>query len=161
MRAVLLLTALAVAGCDTSGIEVESGQFSASLSGALTASVEGTAGFALGNCASFHLQSEAGRFFITDNCTTRQRQTGPVEGTFAFRPDAQGPYFASYQAGADGPTYLAVGGQIEIVDRGRTRTRGRFSIEAKPLDADGRVIEDGEVLFVEGAFDATGFELIY
>lgn len=157
-----LVLAVLVAGCDTSGLEVEPGRFSASLSGAINSSIEGRAGFALGNCASFSFQSEVGSFFMTDNCKTKSRsQTGPVEGAFAFRPDSEGPYFATYQVGADGPIYRAVNGEIEIVDRDRARTRGRFSMEASPLDADGRVIEDGEVLLIEGEFDAEGFDLIY
>ena len=162
-RLLPFVLAVLVAGCDTSGIEVESGRFSASLSGALTGSVEGTAGFALGNCASFSFYSEVGRFYMTDNCKTKtsHNQTGPVEGTFAFRPDYEGPYFATYQVGADGPIYRAVDGEIDIVDRDRTRTRGRFSMQASPLDSDGHVIEDGEVLLIEGEFDAEGFDLIY
>lgn len=160
--------AVLLVGCDTSGIEVKSGQFRASLTGALTGSIEGEAAFALSNCATFRFLSEAGHLDMGDDCVTsrdQRGQTGPVEGTFAFGADYQDGYSATWQIGTDGPYYRAVGGEIEIVDRDRTRTRGRFSIEAKPLGSpigpNVRVIEDGESLFLEGEFDAEGFNLIY
>ena len=155
---VLALTAL-VAGCDTSGIEAEPGQFTASLSGAIEGSRSGQAGFALANCASLSFRTDADFLFIADDCATTEGRVGPAEGTFAFSTEYQGGYYASYRVEPNGPYYRAVSGQIEIVDRDHARTRGRFAFEAKPVE-DGRVTENGESVFFEGEFNAEGFNLI-
>ncbi|GAB5536539.1 MAG: hypothetical protein Rubg2KO_27880 [Rubricoccaceae bacterium] len=151
----LVLAALLV-GCDTTGIEAEPGRFDASLSGAIEGSVTGQAGFAFVNCAWFSFRSDIGRLHIADDCVTSEGQVGPKEGTFAFSPEYLGGYYASYRVEPSGPYYRAVSGEIEIVDRDRTRTWGRFAFEAKPVE-NGRVVEDGESVFFEGEFNAEGF----
>jgi len=155
----LLALAALAAGCDSSGIEAEPGRFAASLSGAIEGSRSGQAGFALANCASLSFRTDADFLFIADDCVTTEGQVGPAEGTFAFSTEYPGGYYAYYRVEPNGPYYRAVSGQIEIVDRDRTRTRGRFAFEAKPVE-NGRLIEDGESVFFEGEFDAEGFNLI-
>jgi len=151
----LALVALLV-GCDTSGIEAEPGHFNASLSGAIEGSVVGQAGFAFVNCASFSFHSDVGHLHVADDCVTSEGQVGPKEGTYAFSPEYRGGYYASYRVEPSGPYYRAVSGEIEIVDRDRDRTRGRFTFEAKPVEG-GQLVEDGESVFFEGEFDAEGF----
>ena len=165
MKRALLLLAVLTAGCDTSGIEARPGRFSASLAGAINTEVEGDAGFSFQNCSNLYLtvnqggSADAGGFFIADRCSTSERSPGPIEGTFEVNAPPQTGYSVAYRVSDNGPYYRAVSGTVEIVDRGRSTARGRFSVEAKPVEL-GEIVPGAESLFITGEFDATGFSML-
>lgn len=158
----LLVLASAV-GCGTTAADSEPGRFLISLSGAVEVAVEGEATFDLANCAFIYLASDAGRLQFHDDCVTSEARTGPTEGASAISRVYKGGYHATYKVEPDGPWYRSVGGEVVVEDRSRTRVRGRFSIEAKPLDPTINrtdpsewLDEDGPSLFIDGTFEARG-----